>query len=110
VRKTGDFLCRLYHHFSLYGLLLFAGNSLGARVALGVAQGKPRFDNLNWGSIVAAGSKPVASAVAKPSPKPETLSGVAKHIIPEATPDFSKMTSAEKVAWQKARWDRILGK
>jgi hypothetical protein len=48
--------------------------------------------------------------VAKPAPKPETLSGVAKHIVPEATPDFSKMTSAEKVAWQKARWDRILGK
>ena len=24
-------------------------------------------------------------------------------------PDFSKMTSAEKVAYHKARWDRILG-
>jgi hypothetical protein len=61
-------------------------------------------------TLVAAGSKPVTPAVAKPAPKPETLSGVAKHIVPEATPDFSKMTSAEKVAWQKARWDRILGK
>jgi hypothetical protein len=24
-------------------------------------------------------------------------------------PDFSKMTNAEKIAWHKARWDRILG-
>src|SRR4029079_11308192 len=24
-------------------------------------------------------------------------------------PDFSKMTAAEKVAWNRARWDRILG-
>ena len=26
-----------------------------------------------------------------------------------ADPDFTKMTSAQKVAYQKARWDRILG-
>jgi len=25
------------------------------------------------------------------------------------TPDFSKMTTAEKMAYHKARWDRILG-
>lgn len=25
------------------------------------------------------------------------------------TPDFAKMTAAEKVAWNKARWDRVLG-
>src|SRR5205823_5160836 len=25
------------------------------------------------------------------------------------TPDFSRMTPAEKIAWHKARWDRILG-
>ncbi len=73
-------------------------------------QGKPRFGNSKWRSFMAAGAKPVTPAVAKPAPKPEALSGVAKHIVPEATPDFSKMTSAEKVAWQKARWDRILGK
>src|SRR5262249_30009200 len=24
-------------------------------------------------------------------------------------PDFKKMTNAEKIAWHKARWDRILG-
>src|SRR5262249_15405980 len=28
---------------------------------------------------------------------------------PGAEPDFTKMTPAEKVAYQKARWDRILG-
>lgn len=27
----------------------------------------------------------------------------------ESTPDFGKMTTSEKVAYQKARWDRILG-
>jgi hypothetical protein len=26
-----------------------------------------------------------------------------------AAPDFSKMTAAEKIAYHKARWDRILG-
>ena len=31
--------------------------------------------------------------------------GVAK----DATPDFGNMTNAEKIAFQKARWDRILG-
>jgi hypothetical protein len=25
------------------------------------------------------------------------------------TPDFATMTAAEKVAYQRARWDRILG-
>jgi hypothetical protein len=25
------------------------------------------------------------------------------------TPDFTKMTPAQKIAWSKARWDRILG-
>jgi hypothetical protein len=28
---------------------------------------------------------------------------------PEDQPDFSRMTSAQKMAWHKARWDRILG-
>jgi hypothetical protein len=28
---------------------------------------------------------------------------------PTAEPDFAKMTAAQKVAYQKQRWDRILG-
>ena len=29
--------------------------------------------------------------------------------IPAGEPDFSKMTTAEKIAWHKAKWDRVLG-
>jgi hypothetical protein len=29
--------------------------------------------------------------------------------VSNGEPDFSKMTPAEKIAWHKARWDRILG-
>jgi hypothetical protein len=29
--------------------------------------------------------------------------------LPNGEPDFKKMTNAEKIAWHKARWDRILG-
>src|SRR5205814_205518 len=28
---------------------------------------------------------------------------------PNGTPDFGRMTPAEKIAWHRARWDRILG-
>ncbi len=35
--------------------------------------------------------------------KPSTKSDAA------AEPDFAKMTQAEKIAWNQARWKRILG-
>jgi hypothetical protein len=38
-------------------------------------------------------------------PSPKTPSGK----LGDKTPDFAKMTTAEKVAYQKKRWDRILG-
>jgi hypothetical protein len=41
------------------------------------------------------------SAPAKKDPKHSTQSN--------GQPDFARMTTAEKVAYQKARWDRILG-
>ncbi|MBI1913448.1 MAG: hypothetical protein HYS12_01630 [Planctomycetes bacterium] len=58
--------------------------------------------------------KPAAS----PQPKQEThadcacqcrASAVKSEPAAGGTPDFSRMTSAEKIAWHKARWDRILG-
>jgi hypothetical protein len=36
-------------------------------------------------------------------------SGVSRQLT-RSEPDFSKMTAAEKGAYQRARWDRILGK
>jgi hypothetical protein len=33
----------------------------------------------------------------------------ATKITSNGEPDFTKMTTAEKIAWHKARWDRILG-
>ena len=32
-----------------------------------------------------------------------------KESKPTGEPDFSKMTAAEKMAWHKAKWDRVLG-
>jgi hypothetical protein len=33
----------------------------------------------------------------------------ARSVREDSAPDFAKMTSAQKVAYNKARWDRILG-
>jgi hypothetical protein len=41
-------------------------------------------------------------------PKPKVTESVATH-IDDSGMDFAKMTAAEKVAYHKARWDRILG-
>lgn len=54
----------------------------------------------------AKATTPAASTVKKPEAPAKTVN----KFTPQDAPDFSKMTSAEKVAWQKARWDRILGK
>jgi DhnA family fructose-bisphosphate aldolase class Ia len=57
-----------------------------------------------------AGKKPQAGASAQdgdakatPAPKPKATPS------PNGDPDFSTMTAAEKIAYHKARWDRILG-
>lgn len=44
------------------------------------------------------------NASAKPAPAP-----VKSSMVDNSQPDFSKMSQAEKVAWQRARWNRILG-
>jgi hypothetical protein len=44
------------------------------------------------------------ATISLPAKKP-----VAAKKTPNAEPDFTKMTAAEKVAYQKQRWDRILG-
>jgi hypothetical protein len=56
---------------------------------------------MNYGGNGTAVSLPV-SADKTPAPKPGQPSS-------NGTVDFSKMTSAQKVAYHKARWDRILG-
>ncbi len=49
-----------------------------------------------------AGTPPKPPAkTPEPAPRPQ--------IRPVEQADFSKMTPGEKVAWQRARWDRILG-
>jgi hypothetical protein len=44
------------------------------------------------------------ATISLPAKKP-----VAAQKTPSPEPDFAKMTAAEKVAYQKKRWDRILG-
>jgi hypothetical protein len=66
--------------------------------------------------------KPI-SAASPPSPRVATRGlstppkdcgcgcngGCAAETSANGEPDFSKMTNAEKIAWHKAKWDRILG-
>jgi hypothetical protein len=69
-------------------------------------------------SLPPAPAKPAATAA--PAPAQKTIIPSAPAKAPSATPDrpaingnalpdFSRMTPAEKVAWQRARWNRILG-
>jgi hypothetical protein len=62
---------------------------------------------LQTGVMSYGGNGTTISAAAQKKPLGEP-SGVSRRVgAPE--PDFAKMTSAEKVAYHKARWDRILG-
>jgi hypothetical protein len=56
-------------------------------------------------NVMSSGGGTAVSA--PPKKKIDTrISGMTKT---GAEPDFTKMTPAQKVAYQKARWDRILG-
>ncbi len=55
-------------------------------------------------------AKPTASAAKVSATPAPAVAKTPNKFTPEASPDFSTMSSAEKVAWQKARWDRILGR
>jgi len=67
--------------------------------------GGPAMVSVPGGVPPKAAAAPAPQAGAKPAVNNPSVS---KRSV--ETPDFGKMTSAEKVAWQKARWDRILGK
>ena len=41
--------------------------------------------------------------------RPKAKTAVAVPSISNGQPDFTKMTAAQKIAYHKARWDRILG-
>ena len=66
---------------------------------------------LQTGVMSYGGNGTVVSAPARPAPvrKSGLAVAAAKKSSTNRDPDFSKMTAAEKVAYQKARWDRILG-
>ena len=57
---------------------------------------------------------PTASAYSGTGPTAVRVDGAkpakaANNIDPDGQPDFAKMTPAEKIAWNRARWDRIIG-
>ncbi|MCS7046856.1 MAG: hypothetical protein NZO58_10910, partial [Gemmataceae bacterium] len=56
------------------------------------------------GTVVSLPPAP-SSAARQPGPAPAPRN----RFVREPEPDFSKMTAAEKIAYHKARWDRILG-
>ncbi|MSQ95492.1 MAG: hypothetical protein EXR98_13165 [Gemmataceae bacterium] len=47
--------------------------------------------------------------ISVPAVKKADAKRTSKLTVAQAEPDFSKMTAAQKVAYHKARWDRILG-
>jgi hypothetical protein len=67
------------------------------------------------GTPVASGpGSPCACGNGKPTAKPHAACGCngkqkSKAPMANGQPDFSRMTQAEKIAYHKARWDRILG-
>jgi hypothetical protein len=63
---------------------------------------------LQTGVMSYGGNGATVSIPAPTSRKPAPTAKAAKPST-NGTPDFSKMTSAQKVAYHKARWDRILG-
>jgi hypothetical protein len=74
----------------------------GVLQQLGVTPQRSLEDDLRLQTNVMSygGSGAVISAPAKPGTKVSRSNG---------TPDFSKMTPVQKLAYHKARWDRILG-
>ncbi len=59
---------------------------------------------MSYGGSAKTVSIPPSQAIKKPA-----SAAVAKKATPSAEPDFGKMSATEKVAWNKAKWDRILG-
>jgi len=64
---------------------------------------KAQADHGRCACTATAGSASSAGACNCPQPPK------AESVDANCTPDFSKMTAAEKIAYHKARWDRILG-
>ena len=57
-----------------------------------------------------AGSTVIMSLPQKPGPSPRmAVRGTAAVTAANGVPDFSKMSAADKVAYHRARWKRILG-
>ncbi len=78
----------------------------GVLQRLGVRPHRPLEDDLklqtgvmNYGGTGTAVSLPPSAGASPKGAKPSA----------NGTPDFSKMTAAQKVAYHKAKWDRILG-
>ncbi len=94
------------------GVMSYGGTKT---TSLPPAQAKP---GVTSSPAVAPYSKPVTStplaiaakSVSANNPVKPAQPLPSKVAVPASSqPDFSKMTSAEKVAWQRARWNRILG-
>jgi len=74
----------------------------GALQKLGIRPHRPLADDLQRTETASAYSG-TSSGGRRPSP------AAAKSAAPAGTPDFSKMSQAEKVQWNLQRWKRIVG-
>ncbi len=90
----------------------------GVLQALGIKPHRPLNDDmvLQTGVMNYAGNgkvisvpAPAAGAAPAPAKKADCACHGGKKACPCPPPDFAKMTSAQRVAYQKAKWDRVLG-
>ncbi len=60
-------------------------------------------------NVMSYGGNGRATSLPHPPGVPVARSQTRQQASPSDKPDFSKMTPAQKIAYQRARWDRILG-
>jgi hypothetical protein len=79
----------------------------GALGKLGIQPQRPLADDLQQTETASSYSGTTSGGARKAAAKPAART--ATHGQPPGTPDFSKMTQAEKVQWNLDRWKRIVG-
>lgn len=81
----------------------------GSLQSLGIAPYRPLADDMRSTTRTAAYSRGRASAAPQPTTAAaKGLSRATAALSQHTAPDFSSMTQADKIAWNQARWNRIL--
>jgi hypothetical protein len=87
------------------GVMSYGGSTKTVSVPAPAASGKPakKAGACDCGCGTCGDKKPAASTPAASSPTPKASANG------DGEPDFSRMSAAQKVAYHRSRWNRILG-